>query len=199
MGTRGAFGVRIDGKDKITYNQYDSYPEGLGDDIVEQIAPTLQLTNGIEDLREAARKVKVVDDEYELTDEEKQRLKRFHNPGVDGGQSLYAYLRGLQGQLATILFEAQIMIDASKFVNDSLFCEHAYVVNLDDEVFEIYKGFQKRQHASGRYSTNPGKNGYYPVALEHTIPLDENLRDNFDKWLEEKKREAEEEVEDEDA
>ncbi len=27
MGTRGAYGVRIDGQDKIAYNHSDSYPE----------------------------------------------------------------------------------------------------------------------------------------------------------------------------
>ena len=32
MGTRGAFGVIIGEKEKIGYNQFDSYPEGKGID-----------------------------------------------------------------------------------------------------------------------------------------------------------------------
>src|SRR4051812_4409012 len=34
VSTRGAFGFRINGQDKITFSRFDSYPGGLGDDIV---------------------------------------------------------------------------------------------------------------------------------------------------------------------
>ena len=30
MGTRGAYGFRINDKDKVTYNHFDSYPDGFG-------------------------------------------------------------------------------------------------------------------------------------------------------------------------
>jgi len=30
MGTRGSFGFRIKTKDKLAYNHFDSYPDGLG-------------------------------------------------------------------------------------------------------------------------------------------------------------------------
>ena len=35
MGTRGLWGFRKDGKDKLTYNHFDSYPDCLGHTIVE--------------------------------------------------------------------------------------------------------------------------------------------------------------------
>ena len=37
MGTRGLFGFYYKGKYYVVYNQFDSYPSGLGVDIVEQI------------------------------------------------------------------------------------------------------------------------------------------------------------------
>ena len=35
MGTRGCYGFRKNGIDKLTYNHYDSYPDGLGSDVVK--------------------------------------------------------------------------------------------------------------------------------------------------------------------
>ena len=37
MGTRGLYGFRKNGVDKVTYNHYDSYPEYLGRNILEFI------------------------------------------------------------------------------------------------------------------------------------------------------------------
>ncbi len=37
MGTRGLYGFRKDGVNKLTYNHYDSYPSGLGKHILEVI------------------------------------------------------------------------------------------------------------------------------------------------------------------
>ena len=33
--------------------------------------------------------------------------------------------------------------DESAFAKDSLFCEYAYVIDFDKNVFEVYKGFNK--------------------------------------------------------
>lgn len=37
MGTRGIYGFRFSGTDKLTYSHFDSYPEGLGSEVVEFI------------------------------------------------------------------------------------------------------------------------------------------------------------------
>ena len=49
MGTRGLMGVRVDGVDKLTYNHWDSYPSGLGQDILEY----LQTANMDEEVEKA--------------------------------------------------------------------------------------------------------------------------------------------------
>lgn len=35
MGTRGLYGIRKDGVDKVTYNHFDSYPEYLGKNMLK--------------------------------------------------------------------------------------------------------------------------------------------------------------------
>ena len=56
--------------------------------------------------------------------------------------------------------------DESEFAKDSLFCEWAYVIDLDRNMFEVYKGFQKQPVSKGRFASSaPSDSWYYPVAL----------------------------------
>jgi hypothetical protein len=78
------------------------------------------------------------------------------------------------------------MVDGAGFLRDSLFCEWAYIVNLDDDdgVLEVYRGFNKNPQATGRYAelqrelrdyeiANGSTPEWYGVVLIDTIPLDE--------------------------
>lgn len=188
MGTRGAFGVRIDGQDKVMYNHFDSYPEGLGSKLATQLADMLSRPAGLDGIRAAAREVLVVpDDDSEATLKKiTERLgERFRDKGVSTGDNAYAYVRGLQGDLRSILDTAHVMLDGHGFLEDSLFCEWAYVANLDDGTLEVYRGFQKKPHSDGRYapletfrkrreeSGRPSE--HYPVALVAALSLDSAL------------------------
>lgn len=42
MGTRGAYGFYKDGQNKLTYNHFDSYPEGLGNTVVDFCRATMR-------------------------------------------------------------------------------------------------------------------------------------------------------------
>jgi hypothetical protein len=72
-----------------------------------------------------------------------------------------------------------VLLDTD-FAADSLFCEWAYVLDLDREVLEVYTGFQKTPHQKGRFANMPyepeghrkGKpQEYWPVALVREWPL----------------------------
>jgi hypothetical protein len=63
MGTRGLFGVRIDDTDKLTYNHFDSYPTGLGKGLADQLKPFVSSKEGIEWLKDRARKLRLVNEE----------------------------------------------------------------------------------------------------------------------------------------
>lgn len=60
------------------------------------------------------------------------------------------------------------------FAKDSLFCEFAYVIDLDKDTFEVYKGFVKTPISSTErfYFEGYEKDGYYPVKLLKEYKLD---------------------------
>ena len=72
------------------------------------------------------------------------------------------------------------MIDNKDFIKDSLFCEYAYIINLDTQCLEFWLGFQKEPDEHNRYGAetcdNMGK--YYPCKMVSYYPLD------FDKSVE---------------
>lgn len=71
------------------------------------------------------------------------------------------------------------MTNDNEFIYDSLFCEWAYIVNLDDGVFEVYMGAQTSKHTNGRYHDRKsiphafGIAEYYPCALIATFKIDD--------------------------
>ena len=177
MGTRGLLGVIIDGEEKLTYQQYDSYPDGVGADVRMFLEMALTV-EGVDGLRKKARRLKVVNDDMTPTAEDVAALSRYTNTkvGAQSTQDWYCLLRETQGKLDLIL-ESGYVRDAASFAADSLFCEWGYVVDLDAEVLEVYRGFQTRPHQRGRFKdrelprrTAMGET-YYPIALLRTWPL----------------------------
>lgn len=179
MGTRGAFGFRLNGEDKVTYNHFDSYPSGLGKDLLKELSGQTY-----ESLVATAKRITLVNSDSKPTEEQIASLKKYANTGVSSKQldEWYVLLRETQGTLAPWLSgDLPVMIDSHRFLADSLFCEYAYIVNLDGKCFEVYHGFNKDPNAEGRYA-NAGiavdgdekeEDRYYGVALFKAFPLDE--------------------------
>ena len=92
--------------------------------------------------------------------------------GAEPGADWYSILRDNQGDVLKTL-EAGVMHDDAAFAADSLFCEWAYVVDLDRAVFDVYRGFQKRAHEEGRFAALPtdGTSEYVPIRLVVSYPL----------------------------
>lgn len=166
MGTRGAVGFVIKGEEKFAYNHYDSYPDGLG---VEVLKFLREFPGGIEAMAEKAEKLQLVSDDVPATPEQILELRETTNwfvnqysmAGPDGWPELptedvqwYNLLHRTQGDLAASL-EVGYMEGANSFPLDSLFCEWAYVIDLDAEVLEVYVGFQKELPTSGRWDGRP--------------------------------------------
>jgi len=183
MGTRGCWGFRIDGQDKLTYNHYDSYPTGLGKDLVEALQ-----TIPLAELKDKARALRLVDGDDTPTKKEREELREFANLRVSHGtdEDWYCLLRETQGNM-TATFKAGVMIDSHDFLENSLFCEWAYIINLDSGEFETYKGFQQKYHSHGRYYSTMAKEGYYPVALVKQYRLQDIPQD----WAEQLEKEDE--------
>ena len=185
MGTRGLMAFAHDGEVKGAYNHFDSYPSGLGHEIAQFVAglPQNEIDqDGIQyaDLKNKFLRLVSVSEDEKPTEDQKLALLKYYNSRVSTGSDdeWYALLRDTQGDPQAFL-DAGFYIDGIEFAKDSLFCEWAYVIDLDNEVVEVYKGFQTKPHAEGRFAGGtgneayPGSSKYFPVKLIRTVTFEE--------------------------
>lgn len=169
MGTRGAYGFRQGSKDILGYCHWDSYPSGLGKDILAYCRSRTPAQ-----MAETASRIVLIGHDHVPTEQEIADHRDLLDTGV-GNQSVtdpYCLLRGAQGSLeAYDVANHYLMVTAGDFLADGLFCEYAYIVNLDEGVLECYEGFSKDPMAAGRYAALHDHGEYYGVVLKATYPL----------------------------
>ena len=173
MGTRGAVGYRLGSIDKVTYNHFDSYPTGLGVAVLDYIRKFSD-----KEILEASRNIVLVEQDSKPTPEQKIECAFAKTADLtvskQSTDDWYCLLRNIQGKLEAYHTGVRYMINSENFLGDSLFCEWAYIINLDTKTLEVYKGFNKNPKASGRYSNmEPAdtNDAYYGVRLIREIPL----------------------------
>ena len=125
MGTRGAFGFRKNGVDKIMYNHWDSYPDYLGKVILEFCSSTK-----VDEINDMFDKIEMVD-EYSKPSKEQITFcvdNNIYNSTVSNCSvdDWYCLLREEQGNLELIRDiirknNKAYMIDNASFLKDSLF------------------------------------------------------------------------------
>ena len=179
MGTRGTLGFRIDNEDKLTYNQFDSYLEGMGDAVVKFI----HSVKDWDKVKEQVRALRNVSRNGKPTPEDIEACKEYTDLSVSdrSTEDWYCLLRDTQGNPEAIL-NCGLFEEQNTFIQDSLFCEFGYIINLDENTIEFYEGFQKSPHEFGRYSDFvPGKGvEYFACALIAEFPLNDIPED----WME---------------
>lgn len=205
MGTRNLTCVVIDGVFKVAqYGQWDGYPTGQGQTIKDFLAtPNLDVLRFQKNVRacsyatdaelkamnpkfqeEVSKLSKLQDESYGKGDAgflafQEQRLKMWADP-----KSTLYMSRDVGGNILRIIYEApRKLCDQRKFAADGLFCEWAYVVDLDANVLEIYKGFNTSGpvprenrfadlNPTGEFKPSyEGEGQYFPPILAKTIPL----------------------------
>jgi len=209
MGTRNSVHVIVGKQTKIAkYCQWDGYPSVRGVEIIDVLRKRLKptKTKSFEDrLKEMKAKVKSV---VALTDKEVQN--RWKECGADDSEWVgmdvsnkfkeqYAHLsRDMGGgEVLDLVVTGKVketQLDP-KFVADSLFCEWAYVVDLDKKTLEVYTGFNNKPLTSKDRFFNLQKKGkkYFPVKLVKKYKLDElPTAKNFVKEIEKLTAEPEE-------
>ena len=182
MSTRGAVGFRIDGVDKITYNHSDSYPSWLGEQVTAFIRKNRRNGKLFNRVVKEVKTIRVVDSDSIPTQADQTRYAHlFQNVSTGKRTEWYALIRGLQGNLEGMVDEG-IMLDGQITMNESLYTEWAYIVNLDTNTLEIYRGFV-HEPGKGRYADavptapvdwTPRYNSeqfYFPVTLIAEIPF----------------------------
>jgi len=137
MGTRGAFGWRLNNQDYITYNHFDSYPDELGATMIKFISENSDL----QVMREKVAALRLVNDDTKPTAEEQTALKKYSDDRVGAGSlaDWYCLLRQTQGE-PNLVLESGYILDFHDFLEDTTYCEYSYIINLDANTFEFYTG-----------------------------------------------------------
>lgn len=159
IGTRGFIGVVVNGDLKVTYNHFDSYPDGIGVQVLGFLQGVLAGgSDGYNAMAEKAAALQLIDESEKPTAEQQEALKKYADTSVSTGSldEWYVLLRGAQGNLGAYL-DAGYMPDGSDFPLDGVFCEWGYLIDLDNKVFEVYKGFNKGLPTEGRWANRPNE------------------------------------------
>jgi hypothetical protein len=204
MGTRNLTAVVVDGQFKVAqYGQWDGYPEGQG----------LTILNFLKNFNEALFRKRLEATRF-VTNEEVHGW--YIAAGSGGAQFVtsdvqdrvmeaHPYIsRDHGGEILRLIAESEGPVeiqDSSDFVADSLFCEWAYVVDLDQRTLEVYEGCNHHPVPAGeRFSEvtpcerDAGGSKYYPVRLKKAFNLD--ALPSQEEFLRETKPEEETEEED---
>ena len=180
MGTRYLIGVKKDNEFKVAqYGGWDGYPDGAGANVVSCIKDWdkdkfIDCLNKCEfinrDLYRMYINNKMDSPEYSALIE-KYRDIHYTLSSSTGADILY-YITDTDA-------EKIALYDSSSFIKDSLFCEFAYIINLDTNKLEYYLGFQKHPFDDNEYGTEI-THGYYPCKKEAEFDLDNITEDAVD-------------------
>lgn len=166
MGTRNLTLVSVDNEYKVAqYGQWDGNPSATGNEILEFLK---SLNGDFSGLKLATTKTKI------LSEEEVEKIK-----DIPEWHKVYPqYSRDMGAKILPFVLDHkdddEIILNLfSEFASDSLFCEWAYVVDLDKNTFEVYEGFNKTPLAENErfFYLQEADMEYYPVKWLATFPL----------------------------
>lgn len=193
MGTRNLICVYHDSKFKLTqYSQWDGYPGGQGATVLDFCRNLLP--------QNRAQFIEHLNSLFTPTQEQLDQWWKEAGKRDDGdwvtlevanlfGKKHPSLSRDTGAEILRIILESNESVPVRpdlNFAADSLFCEWLYVVDLDKNVLEVYKGFNiepltesdrfffleekcdGRKHSDSRR----GEYSYHPVKLAASFPLD---------------------------
>ncbi len=141
MGTRGLFGFTYKGRYYVAYNHWDSYPSGLGVDIVNQIRKAIE-ENRLEEWKTLLEQIRVIDWEVKPTEEEIEKLAPYTDLTVSNGSTSdwYCLIRKTQGNLNSMLKCGYIDNHVNRETGLPECEEYAYILNFDTNMLDFYTG-----------------------------------------------------------
>lgn len=149
MGTRGAYGFIKNKEMKVSYNHFDSYLEGLGNNMVDFVKNTSK-----EQLNKIYDEIILVKENEKPNKKQNEEITKFlekyslencikeENFG-NKQRDWYYLLRNCQGEPNLFKEGLRYMTDDKEFLEDNLFCEYAYLIDLDNDKFIIQSNERK--------------------------------------------------------
>lgn len=186
MGTRNLTCVVLGGEYKIAqYGQWDGDPGGQGATILDFLCTP----GNTEKLKGALGKVRFLEPEGKdkkfMVEYYKNAPEWSSEPDNRTPEQKYWFQKYISRDIGGEILEAVsstddreiVLRNSINFAGDSLFCEWAYVVDLDKGTFEVYKGFNEGKVGEGRFKSDDevlkNDNNYEPVILANSFPLSE--------------------------
>jgi hypothetical protein len=162
------------------YGQWDGYPSGQGANVLNFLHSV-----NLDQFKKKLERVRLLNHEDPKDKEFVDRL----NESLDAksmdilAKRLFDkfFTRDLGSKVLWSIMSAseddgEILLNGDlEFVKDSLFCEWAYLIDLDKGVLEVYKGFNTKPLAKSQRFYGDGKrNGekYYPIRCIKKYKLD---------------------------
>lgn len=183
MGTRNLTIAYVDGEYKLAkYCQWDGYPDGQGSTILNFLKKT-----NLDIFRLKIKKLRKISDEeinnkwaecgatkdnfvsMEVSNKMNTKYPHLHR---DMGASILKYI---MAQPAGLKIPFRL-----NFAAESLFCEWAYVIDLDKQILEVYEGFNKKPLSEkdrflflqkDEKNKEEADSEYYPIRLIRSFKL----------------------------
>lgn len=192
MGTRNLTIVILDDEVKVSqYGQWDGYPTGQGNTIVNFILYEMNKDKFKEQLKkcqftskdEINKLWKECEADLNLNCESIEIDNLFRNKfpefSGDTGAKILSLIQNGKDKLD----------NCYDFAMDSLFCEYGYVINMNKETLEVYKGFNTKPLNKNEWfyplqKKHKKNNEFYPIKLWKKYSFSE-LKKNTMKLLEE--------------
>ena len=183
--------VLKDGKIKVAqYGQWDGYPTGQGETIRKFLTKDV-IWDTFEDKIDAIKEIttKELEDYWSncgvitkddcVTDEAYNKFMTLYPElNRDTGAQILELIQNKEKGLK--------LLSSLAFITDSLFCEYAYLINLDNDTLEVYTGFNKQPLTKkDRFYKYISDGKYYPCKLYATCSFDYLENPNCMKELEE--------------
>jgi hypothetical protein len=162
MGTRNLTMVISKEETKVAqYGQWDGYPEGNGAIILDFLR-----SSDLKKFKKEVDKLRFLkENEVEKVNADPNWIANYPYLSRDMGAGI---LRAIYNKNKIIG-----LVNQEDFAADSLFCEWAYVIDLDKRTFEVFKGFNTKKLAkTERFAKLKEGKEYKPVKHIKTFSLD---------------------------
>lgn len=179
MGTRHLTIVVSNDQYKVAqYGQWDGYPTGQGKTVTQFIIDNLRQQDGFDSFKKKIDACKFIshEDLQEKMKDYPQYVTFEQKKELDAKFS--AFSKNTCAKILDVInnsVESVELQNSIDFANDSLFCEWAWVVNLDNKTLEVFEGFNKSPLDVNErfYKPQFDSDGYFPIKLLKIYSFDE--------------------------